>query len=144
MIMRPHRVLVVLSVCLLAAFLDATALAAQDLREGTLIRLHRHEPPPLTGRVGMLSADTVWLRIGSVNQPIARPAIHRLELRERETRMRSGWGWAKRGLLAGALLGGVTCLADQENCTSGLGPNDGLTHSRPLTPVAVACRRVGR
>lgn len=116
-----------LAACILVGLLHAAAVDAQALPEGSMVRIHRADPPPLTGLVEGLSTDTVWLRIAGVGEPIALTTIRRLELRQRATRAQSGWKWAKRGLLAGAVLGGVTCLSDREECVTGLGPDDGLT-----------------
>lgn len=121
--MRTYRILLFL----LFWVLPAPVLDAQDLREGSIVRLHLNDPPPLTGRVDGLSADTLWLRLDRFPQPITLASVRRLELRQRTTRAESGWTWAKRGFIVGAVLGGITCLADRENCVSGLGPNDGLS-----------------
>lgn len=112
---------------LLLALLSASPLAAQAVREGSVVRVHRERAPVHTGRVEGLSSDTLWLRGDGSLRPIPLTSIHRLELGQPEPRAGSGWRWAKRGLLAGALLGGITCLADQDECASGMGPADGLT-----------------
>lgn len=127
MAIRISATLGCLAICVLSGLLHATAVAAQQIPAGSLVRVHQAEPPPLTGLVERLSSDTLWLRVDRAPWPIGVGTIHRLELRQRETRGRSGWKWAKRGLLAGALIGGVTCLADRDECVSGLGPDDGLT-----------------
>lgn len=120
--MRTHRVLLFLLLWLV----PAPALDAQEFRAGTVVRLHLHELSQLTGRVDKLSPDTLWLRSHRVTQPIPLSSIRQIDQRQRRTRAESGWTWAKRGFVVGALLGVVTCLADRESCVSGLGPRDGL------------------
>lgn len=120
--MRTRRILVLL----LLGLVPTSALDAQELRQGATVRLHLHEPPPRTGRVDSISRDTLWLRVDRFVQPISLTSVRRAELRQRAARAESGWTWAKRGFIVGAVLGGITCLADQENCVSGLGPGDGL------------------
>lgn len=124
LIMRTHGILLFLF--LLLWLVRAPALDAQDLPRGAIVRIHPHESSRLLGRVVDLSADTLWLRIDRAAQPIPLSSIRQIEWRQRRTRAESGWTWAKRGFMAGALLGGATCIADRENCTSGLGPRDGL------------------
>lgn len=111
---------------LLPTHLCAPPLGAQDVREGSVVRIHGREPSPRTGEVSGVSADTLWLRTDRSTRPIPLSAIHRLELRQGVPRAQSGWKWAKRGLVVGAALGGVTCLADREQCESNMGPGDGL------------------
>lgn len=123
---RPRRIPAFPPLFALAVLLCPSVVEAQVLREGSVVRIHRAAPPPLRGAITGMSADTLWLRVARMVEPIPITAIQRLELRQREARAQSGWRWAKRGLLAGAVLGGATCLADRDGCVSGLGPEDGL------------------
>lgn len=91
------------------------------------MRLHVANAPPVTGRLHRLTADSaVVLGTAHHHHAIALADVTRAEVRQRETRIRSGGRWAKRGFVVGALLGGATCMADREECRAGVGPDDGL------------------
>lgn len=120
--MRAHTmILVALALCLGLT----SALNGQDLRPGSFVRLQTHQMPEVTGRVDRLTPDSLWLRTNGSVEPIAFASLRRVEQRRRATRGESGWRWAKRGFVLGALLGGVTCLSDQDNCRIN-GSDDGL------------------
>lgn len=111
----------------LMLLLGVPALAeTQRIPDGAVVRIQTGESPRQTARALHSSTDSLWVRSGDTVRSLSLGSITHLELRERVTPLEHGWRWAKLGFVVGVLVGGVSCLADQENCRAETGAGESL------------------
>lgn len=104
----------------LILFVVAVDVGAQELEHGSRIRVHQDGVDSMEGVLTHLTTDSLWLLPRSGNRPGVVPldSIKRLDVYGRMSRRGAAWRWAKRTFVAGAALGGITCLASPDDCKS--------------------------
>lgn len=107
--------------CIILSFVPLSESVAQQpslLEVGERARIHTIDSERMVGRIEAVRSNFLLLipDDGSSQLEVPFQSISRLEVRRNTTRGRGAWKWAKRGFVAGAVMGAATCSVDVDRC----------------------------